>query len=262
MQGSLTTGSRGPIVSQVQAKLNTALVPSPRLATDGSFGPKTAQAVRLFQQRKGLTADGIVGPKTAAALGLSLGGMPGPTPGGFGMPVPPPPGGGGPLHNTPPQSGPPGFVDLSIFSVVAEAIIGGSQQIASALLSWIDCDDVPQIVYDRAASLINGANSRLASNLRASARRKIAQGQDPAAVFSAEVRSMFAANISTLCGMLQPLVGIPVIGTSAQGYLRLLSGLMSVIDSAMANLRANGQDAQAVATRIAGLLGSVAQKIR
>ena len=87
-------------------------------------------------------------------------------------------------------------------------------------------------------------------------------GQDPAAFFTTRLRTCYATNISTLCGMLQPLVGIPIIGASAQGYLRLLSSVMSVIDSALGNVRANGQDAQAAATRIAGLLGSIAQKIR
>ncbi|MDO8932864.1 MAG: N-acetylmuramidase family protein [Rhodocyclaceae bacterium] len=36
---------------------------------DGWYGPKTEQAVREFQQRRGLVADGIAGPKTLAVLG-------------------------------------------------------------------------------------------------------------------------------------------------------------------------------------------------
>lgn len=35
---------------------------------DGKFGPNTEGAVRLFQQKNGLTADGIAGPKTWAKL--------------------------------------------------------------------------------------------------------------------------------------------------------------------------------------------------
>jgi peptidoglycan hydrolase-like protein with peptidoglycan-binding domain len=34
------------------------------IAVDGIFGPKTEDAVKAFQQSKGLSADGIVGPQT------------------------------------------------------------------------------------------------------------------------------------------------------------------------------------------------------
>lgn len=49
----------------MQGKLN--------LVQDGIFGPITEEAVRDFQQRKGLTADGIVGARTWAALGPESG---------------------------------------------------------------------------------------------------------------------------------------------------------------------------------------------
>ena len=40
-------------------------------SVDGIYGPKTKEAVRLFQKRNGLTVDGIVGNKTLAAMGIS-----------------------------------------------------------------------------------------------------------------------------------------------------------------------------------------------
>ncbi len=40
-------------------------------SVDGIYGPKTKEAVRLFQKRNGLVVDGIVGNKTLAAMGIS-----------------------------------------------------------------------------------------------------------------------------------------------------------------------------------------------
>jgi peptidoglycan hydrolase-like protein with peptidoglycan-binding domain len=50
----------------VQQSLNQIL--GQRLAVDGVSGPLTRDAIRTFQQRKGLTVDGIVGPITEAAI--------------------------------------------------------------------------------------------------------------------------------------------------------------------------------------------------
>lgn len=69
MDRTLTLGSTGPDVGQVQGLLNrrppTLLPP---LRVDSVFGPKTAARVKEFQGSNGLKVDGIVGPKTLAKL--------------------------------------------------------------------------------------------------------------------------------------------------------------------------------------------------
>ncbi|MFT9495728.1 spore cortex-lytic enzyme [Anaerosolibacter sp.] len=67
--GSLSWGSRGNEVRQVQTKLKqwgyyTGVV-------DGVFGAGTYRAVVQFQRKNGLAADGKVGPATRRALGIS-----------------------------------------------------------------------------------------------------------------------------------------------------------------------------------------------
>ncbi|MBL8893862.1 MAG: N-acetylmuramoyl-L-alanine amidase [Rhizobiales bacterium] len=53
---TIRRGARGPLVGQMQQKLN--------IEADGVFGPSTEAAVRQFQRQKGLVPDGIIGPKT------------------------------------------------------------------------------------------------------------------------------------------------------------------------------------------------------
>ena len=62
----LKRGSRGAYVTYLQKKLESFLIPVG--ATDGVFGSRTENAVRSFQQQKGLTVDGVVGANTWAAL--------------------------------------------------------------------------------------------------------------------------------------------------------------------------------------------------
>jgi|TARA_B100001057_G_C22802456_1_gene932060 putative chitinase len=58
---TIRQGSRGPLVAEVQEKLDIA-------PADGIFGPGTAKIVRHWQSSNGLVADGIVGPKTLEKL--------------------------------------------------------------------------------------------------------------------------------------------------------------------------------------------------
>lgn len=68
----LRRGSRGPAVAALQLTLN-AWYPRdivPPLTVDGIYGPATAAAVRMCQQRSGLVVDGVVGSRTRAVLNL------------------------------------------------------------------------------------------------------------------------------------------------------------------------------------------------
>ncbi len=64
---TVKTGSSGDAVKLGQ-QLLTDFTYDPG-AVDGSFGPKTEQAVRQFQTDFLLTVDGILGPKSWAMLG-------------------------------------------------------------------------------------------------------------------------------------------------------------------------------------------------
>lgn len=69
---SLSMGSSGQKVRELQTALN--LLPSihSKLVVDGVFGPKTRSRVLEFQNQKKLTPDGVVGPLTWAALNAAL----------------------------------------------------------------------------------------------------------------------------------------------------------------------------------------------
>lgn len=103
--GSVAEGLRGPVVKDLQQRLNAAGA-DPALKEDGTFGPHTRTAVEQFQRQQGLVVDGKVGPRTLAALaavaaarpgdGLDVGGrrqgaLPTPTRSGAGPNTPAPP---------------------------------------------------------------------------------------------------------------------------------------------------------------------------
>lgn len=69
---SYKKGSSGSVVSQIQTKLKNWGYYSGTV--DGVFGSETEQAVRVFQQKNGLTVDGKVGAQTLSAMGIQNGG--------------------------------------------------------------------------------------------------------------------------------------------------------------------------------------------
>lgn len=66
----LRQGDIGPDVMYLQTLLSNAVEP---ITADGNFGPKTAAAVKAFQQAHGLAVDGVVGPQTWTALEAATG---------------------------------------------------------------------------------------------------------------------------------------------------------------------------------------------
>ncbi len=62
-RGVLKRGDEGNDVKALQRALG--------ITPDGSFGPKTESAVKMFQTDRGLFADGVAGPKTLGELGLA-----------------------------------------------------------------------------------------------------------------------------------------------------------------------------------------------
>jgi N-acetylmuramoyl-L-alanine amidase len=62
-------GSQGEVVKVIQQKINDYFN-SLRIDVDGVFGPKTENAVKIYQQLKKLEVDGIVGPQTQKSLGM------------------------------------------------------------------------------------------------------------------------------------------------------------------------------------------------
>ena len=66
---SYQRGSSGEVVSQIQTKLKRWGYYNG--SVDGVYGSATEKAVRLFQQKNGLTVDGKAGVQTLAAMGIT-----------------------------------------------------------------------------------------------------------------------------------------------------------------------------------------------
>ncbi|MEV8285058.1 MULTISPECIES: D-Ala-D-Ala carboxypeptidase family metallohydrolase [Streptomyces] len=62
--GTLSQGSSGAAVTQLQIRVAGHAGNGAVLAIDGAYGPATAAAVKRFQSAYGLAADGVAGPAT------------------------------------------------------------------------------------------------------------------------------------------------------------------------------------------------------
>ncbi|MGB8466064.1 MAG: DUF4157 domain-containing protein [Terrimicrobiaceae bacterium] len=71
-RSELRQGSKGDAVRRVQEALLSEGYPLPKFGADGIFGPETAKAVRMFQQRWRLDVDSIVGDQTLGLLDSQL----------------------------------------------------------------------------------------------------------------------------------------------------------------------------------------------
>lgn len=69
---ALRQGDRGPEVRKLQLLLTAQRMPAHRLTADGSFGQKTLNALKAFQEKAHLEVDGVAGPATWRALGLDV----------------------------------------------------------------------------------------------------------------------------------------------------------------------------------------------
>lgn len=60
------------VTKWLQGSLNVLVEPSPNLAVDGRYGPKTRAAVEQLQTKLGLRVDGWAGSLTQAAIASAL----------------------------------------------------------------------------------------------------------------------------------------------------------------------------------------------
>lgn len=67
---TLSCGSRGSAVKKLQENLNSLGYSCG--TADGDYGAKTANAVREFQRKNGLSVDGIAGPKTLETVDMAI----------------------------------------------------------------------------------------------------------------------------------------------------------------------------------------------
>ncbi|QDT68635.1 D-alanyl-D-alanine carboxypeptidase DacB precursor [Planctomycetes bacterium MalM25] len=65
----LRMGQEDPLVVPLQRTLNRRVKPSPKLATDGDYGPNTQKAVKAFQKQAKIAVTGEVDAATWKALG-------------------------------------------------------------------------------------------------------------------------------------------------------------------------------------------------
>lgn len=116
---TISEGASGQAVTDLQTDLDLL---GYGLATDGSFGPLTRQAVVSFQQSRGLSPDGIVGPLTWNALQAAVAGAQQPV-----QPGAPPP------TAPPPPDEPPGNIDPSVVGEWSNVVFAAGPELGASL---------------------------------------------------------------------------------------------------------------------------------
>ncbi|WP_395648456.1 peptidoglycan-binding protein [Thermomonas sp.] len=233
---TLQLGSQGPSVSQLQSRLNVALAGLPRLLVDSRFGMKTQQAVCAFQQRMGLAVTGVVDQKTAAVLGVSLAGSAA-GPAAPGAPVP--------------AAG--GAVNLSLYGVVADAVIEGFKLVVSPVLAMTGpASALPRAVVGQINEMVNAAFHAFVAGVRSVVKMTVQVGQNAAGIFVQQLRVIFGQAVTAIKFALQRLAAIPAVAAHVVAqFQRAIAGCMSVVESAVAQLRDTAQSAKDVARQIA-----------
>ncbi len=145
----LSRGSEGKAVEDAQRALEEAGFDPGKV--DGKFGKRTEEAVRAFQEARGLNVDGRVGPETRRELGLVEGGD---DDGGDGVPDAPP------GKRTPVSTGPGTayYREIDVPQGAGASWAGGRVLLANFDVYGTDLKPKHVEILDRIVAEANGSN--------------------------------------------------------------------------------------------------------